>query len=414
MTRSPDSASASLLIEEVLEALDLPRAKPGPGYLERLFTRFNERVPFETASKILRDADISDPRGKPRPPQVFWAEHREWGAGGTCFARVAAFHALLSELGFECRKVLGRVETDRDHAALRMKGDGQEWLCDVGFPLPALLPLSEGEVETAFFPVRLARTPRGFRVELAGGVPEGPRALEVFDSPVTDKEFEECWQRTFRPVSKFLSGVSLRRQFEGRVVSFSRGELRIDDRHSRTRIPILRSRAAVLDEHFGVEAGRLERAFALVGDPEPEISSAEVSVYLEADVSPEEAFDAIASPQGYGRLLEGTAEVEVRETAEGSWRMSLFPPGDAGQLRPNLEEQITPDPAGRALRVRRGREESFYGAESRAGKSYLIRRAILAGPREDLLRNDSLRGRLAGSLAVDLLAWARMLGKGRE
>lgn len=409
MTRSLDSAGFA--IEEVLEALDLARAEPGIGFLQALFTRFNERVPFETVSKILRHADVADPRDKPRRPEVFWAEHLEWGAGGTCFARVAAFHALLSELEFESRKVLGRVEADFDHAALLVKGSGQEWLCDVGFPLPALLLLVEGEVETGFFPVRVARTDRGFRVEFAGGVPEGPRALEIFDSAIADEEFEECWRRTFLPGSRFLTGVSLRRQREGRVVSFSCGELRIDDRHSRTRIPILRSRAAVLDEQFGVDAGRLERAFALVGDPEPEIGSVEVSVYLEADVSPEVALDAIASPQGYGRLMEGMAGVEVLQAAEGSWRILLSPAGDGEGPRANLEEQITPDPVSRRIRVRRGREESSYGAESRAGRTYLIRRAILSGPREDLLRNDSLRGRLAGTLALDLLAWVRMLGK---
>jgi hypothetical protein len=38
-----------------------------------------------------------------------------------------------------------------------------------------------------------------------------------------------------------------------------------------------------------------------------------------------------------------------------------------------------------------------------------VREATLSGRRQDLLRNDSLRGRLAGALAVDLLAWARML-----
>ena len=46
---------------------------------------------------------------------------------------------------------------------------------------------------------------------------------------------------------------------------------------------------------------------------------------------------------------------------------------------------------------------------TRGEKTYLTREAELTGRREDLLRNDSLRGRLAGSLAVDLLAWARML-----
>jgi hypothetical protein len=38
-----------------------------------------------------------------------------------------------------------------------------------------------------------------------------------------------------------------------------------------------------------------------------------------------------------------------------------------------------------------------------------VREAALPGRGEELLRNDSLRGRLAGTLAVDLLAWTRML-----
>ncbi len=403
-------------LEEILEALGLCRAEPGIGFLQALFTRFNERVPFETVSKILRNAQVPDPREKPRRPAIFWAEHLDWGAGGTCFARVAAFQALLSQLGFDCQTVLGKVESDFDHAALLVRTGGSEWICDVGFPLPVVLRTAQREVETALGALALDPTARGYRLKLVGGVPEGPRELEIF----TDEVSAECvwnhWQRTYRPGAKFLSGVSLRRQFEGRVVSFSRGALSIDDLHSRTRIPLLHSRAAVLEEQFGVDREPLARAFALVGDPEPDISSAEVSVYLEADVSPAEAFDAVASPQGYGRLMEGTADVEAAEIPEGGWRIRLAPPALGGLAGPpaGLEEEITADPVGRALRVRRGSAESFYVAESRAGRTYLIRRAILSGPREDLLRNDSLRGRLAGSLALDLLAWARMLAKSRE
>ncbi len=56
-----------------------------------------------------------------------------------------------------------------------------------------------------------------------------------------------------------------------------------------------------------------------------------------------------------------------------------------------------------------GESTSAYRVLGRNEKTYLTREATLSGRREDLLRNDSLRGRLAGSLAVDLLAWARML-----
>jgi hypothetical protein len=74
------------------------------------------------------------------------------------------------------------------------------------------------------------------------------------------------------------------------------------------------------------------------------------------------------------------------------------------------------DPA--ALRIRQERRTaasggvprcSAWSAESRNGKTYLLRELSVATSREDLLRNDSMRGRLAGALALDLLAWARML-----
>ena len=272
--------------DDILESLDLPVAEPGPGYLQALFARFNERVPFETASKIVRNAEVSDPAERPRRPGLFWADHLDSGAGGTCFARVAAFDALLSGLGFTARLALGRVQSDFDHASLLVTLDGEEWICDVGFPLPVLLRSSGGETETPLGAVRVTRGGRGWRVELLEGVPEGPRELEIFAAPVPPEEFGERWRETFRPGSSLLSAVRLRREKEGRTVSFSAGELRVDDLHSRTRIPLAAPRAPVVEEHFGVDRDILDRAFSITGDPEPELSCAQVSVYLESALSP--------------------------------------------------------------------------------------------------------------------------------
>src|SRR5439155_15092051 len=133
--------------DEILEALELPRSEPGLGYLQALFARFNERVPFESASKILRNADVPRLEEKARTPKTFWSDYLASGAGGTCFARVAAFGALLSGLRFVSRFALGRVQADFDHAALRVALDGREWIADVGFPLAALLPGETSETE---------------------------------------------------------------------------------------------------------------------------------------------------------------------------------------------------------------------------------------------------------------------------
>ena len=111
--------------DEILEALDLSRAEPGAGFLEALFSRFNAKVLFENVSKIVRHADVPDPAAKPRTPDVFWKDHLELGAGGTCFARVAAFDALLTALGFRTRRALGRVRNPNDHAALFVQTPGR-------------------------------------------------------------------------------------------------------------------------------------------------------------------------------------------------------------------------------------------------------------------------------------------------
>ena len=396
------------ILEDILEDLELPRAEPGPGYLERLFLRFIERVPFETASKIRRHARVADPVAKPRTPDVFWRERLEEGAGGTCFARVAAFHALLHALGFDVRLALGKVERDADHAALFVRTGGGDWICDVGFPLPALLPARAGRVETGMGPLAVTVTARGFEAVLEEGVPDGPRRLEVFAAAVEPEAFARTWEATFRPTSKFLTAVALRKQLEARTLSFARGALRVDDRHSRTTIPLAAPRSGVLEETFGVAADLLDEAFAIAGDPDPASPDAEVAVYLETSSPADAAWTAVSSPSGYAALYEGVAEAAVEPSGPRAWRASLTIAGGAPVV-----EDVEADDAARVVAVVRESpaSRSSWAIEEKAGTVYLVRRQWLTGPRLDLLRNDSLRGRLAGSLAVDLLGWARLLDR---
>jgi hypothetical protein len=398
--------------EEILDALDLSRAEPGIGFLEALYARFIARVPFESATKILRNAAVADAAEKPRRPATFWRDHLEAGAGGTCFARVAAFGALLTDLGFPARFVLGRVGVDFDHAALLVERDGREWICDAGYPLPAVVPAAPGQYATPRGGLGVRATGRGFSVEFLDEVPEGLRRIEILAASVAEEEFERLWQATFRPDAHFLSGVRLLVERDGRKISFAQGAVRVDDLHSRLSVPLAAPRARRLSEIFGMDQELLARAFALVGDPEPASPEAALTAYLETAASPDEAFGAIATPEDYRALLEGVAHADaVEPTAEG-FRLRLHAPeGAPGE--PGLEEEVTVDRAARRLVVRRRgaatTSRSSFRAETREGRTYLIREALFEGPREDLLRNDGLRGRLAGSLAVDLLAWARRL-----
>ncbi len=398
--------------DEILEALDLSRAEPGVGFLEALFARFNAKVPFENASKIVRNAEVADANARPRTPDVFWRDHLSLGTGGTCFARVAAFEALLTALGFRSRRILGRVQRDDDHAALLVETAAGPSIVDVGFPLPAILPARAGAAATAQGELAVAETPRGFRIEFTEGVPEGPRAIEVFAAEVSDQRFVALWRDTFRAGAQFLGEVCLRRDLGNRILSFAGGELRIDDLHSRLRLPIVEAPEAALSEHFGIDPRVLELAFAEVGRPAPAVEEATLTAYLETRALPAEAFEAIATREGYRNLVGGVAEVIGEAGLPGGFRLTLAPPSGGGAAA-TIEEEVTADPAAQRISVlRRHGASAFhssYAALSRAGKTYLVREATLPGRRDELLRNDSLRGRFAGTLAVDLLAWARML-----
>jgi N-acetyltransferase len=400
-------------VEEILEVLDLSRAEPGSGFLEALFARFNARVPFENASKIVRDAKIASPEEKPRAPDLFWQEHLELGTGGTCFERVAAFGALLDAIGFRTRRLLGRVERDFDHAAVLVETPAGDVLADVGFPLPVLIPASGGRIETAVVDVDASPTPRGLRVGLSGGVPEGPRELEVFLDEVTEERYRDLWRSTFAPRSRFLRSVTLRKDVGNRVVSFAGGVLRVDDRHSRLAIPLVSSRAQMLSDVFGVEKELLENALAITRDPSPAMSEATLTAYLETERSAEDAYAAIATAPGYRRLLEGVADVAAEEPTASGFRFELAAPG-APAGSPRLVEEVAAEKDRKRLsmtrRIGETTQRSSFRAEARGETTWLMREMTLSGSREDLLRNDALRGRLAGTLAVDLLAWSRLLG----
>jgi hypothetical protein len=397
--------------EEILEALDLSRAEPGAGYLEALFARFNARVPFENISKIVRNADVPDPDARPRTPEIFWADHLALGTGGTCYARVAAFGTLLEQLGFRVRRVLGRVRQPDDHAALLVESGTEDKIADVGFPLSALLPASPGFVETSTAGLRVsAPDPSAFDVEFEGGVPDGPRSLRIGTATAPPEQYLELWRRSFRPGAILLKNVTLRRDLGNRILAFTRGEVRVDDLCSRLTVPLGAARAPAIARLFDVDEALVARGLSIAGDPEPAAPDAKLTAYFESDAAPERAYAAIASREGYARLLRGVAEVEHLGAAPGGFRVSLSAGGDAPA---RLEEDVAPDPSSLRVDVVRrsesGRQLSAFQVRELEGRTWLTREATLAGPREDLLRNDSLRGRLAGTLAVDLLAWSRLL-----
>jgi hypothetical protein len=253
----------------------------------------------------------------------------------------------------------------------------------------------------------VTETPRGWAIAIEDGIPEGTRGIELFRARVAPEEFQTLWEKTFRPGAPFLQGVQVRKDLGARSVAFTQGEIRIDDRHSRTRIPLARPRTPALAEIFGVDAALLDDAFAIAGDPESDLDSPEVAVSIEAPdgAGADASWNAIRSPDAWRRLHQGMGDVAIETRGPSAWTVRVAPPPGGTEDA----QEADADEKQRRVRVRRSTQISFWEVSEREGRVWLTRRAILDGPRLDLLRNDSMRGRLAGILALDLLAWSRKI-----
>ena len=134
------------LREQVLDRLGLP----GPPRtdlegLAALYGAWCARVPFDNVRKMI--ALRSRPDG-PLPglgAQDFFEQWLAHGAGGTCWPTSNALFELARALGFEARRVAGSM---RDlgvvnHASVKVRADGREWLVDSSQLTNVPLPLDD-------------------------------------------------------------------------------------------------------------------------------------------------------------------------------------------------------------------------------------------------------------------------------
>lgn len=389
-------------VEEILEGLGIVARLPDARFLFDLFDAFYRVVPFESASKIVRNADVADLAEKPRVPGIFWADHLAFGTGGTCFARVAAFAALAEALGFRPARILGGITVPRSHAALLFALDGRTWLVDAGYPLPEPVALETAPRDTPIGSWELTVSAETARLRFVSG-PEYGRTIDFSLAPCSDDEFRGRWEASFTRPSTFLQDVVIRKPDGHRVLRFFRGSVDVMDAHSRARIPLAPPRAGKLAGLFGIEEEIVGRSLAIAGDREPERPAARIETWSEGPES-EGRFAALATPEGYRRYLSGLGSAVLEERGPGIWRAVIRP--DEGEP---VVEEIELHAADALLRVRRsaGLADSGFAIDRSAGAPRLVRFADLPDAREEFLRTDAGRGRIAGILAMDLLALSR-------
>jgi hypothetical protein len=202
----------------------------------------------------------------------------------------------------------------------------------------------------------------------------------------------------------FLSDVVIRRETGDRVLRFHRGEIQVSDAASRTRIPLRGERAEKLSEIFEIDRKLLGRALELTGDPDPAREAARIEVFREGEDA-EELLGAIARPDGYRRFAEGLGTVEVRPTGERTFEARIAPErGDPAV------ERVRYEPEQKLLTIERevGLRRTGFQVETTEFGPRLVRFADLPDAREEFLRSDFGRARIAAVLAMDLAALSRL------
>ena len=209
------------LLDRVLESWGLAaHAPPTLDTLNALHSAYLTRVPFENATKLIKAARAGSARGAIRGPVEFWEEYLRWGSGGTCFAATNAYQFLLRYVGFSSRPVFCQLPaTDPDaHSALLVTVGEQPVLVDVGYALPAPLPLPGGTAlrrATPFYDLEIRTGPQGEYLVFSED-DRGSRFRYRFTlRDVADAEYSRAWRSTFRPDAPYMGRLALGRFKDG-------------------------------------------------------------------------------------------------------------------------------------------------------------------------------------------------------
>jgi len=198
--------------------------------LDLLHAACLRRVPFENLTKIMHRASASSIEAARRQAPIFWKEHLDFGAGGTCFSTTEAFGGLLAAVDLDVRPVFCHLPAERRHAhvALLVETENGPRLCDTGYALAAPMPV----------PGRLAvrRKTRHYDMELRPGVDgehllfiddwKGRRFRYQFrDADVTLADWLGAWDDSLAPNAVYMNRLAL-----GRFGAAVRWILHPDDR----------------------------------------------------------------------------------------------------------------------------------------------------------------------------------------
>jgi arylamine N-acetyltransferase len=215
-------------LHRYLALLDLEPEQPSIQALARLTRSHLLRVPFENVTSLLRRA--AQPEG-PVPALDHASVLDAWErgtSGGLCFEVAAMLSRLLPALGYETKRVLGRITFPASHQAIVVTLAGRDYLVDLGCGAPLFEPIPlEGVQE-----VHRAGLSYRFRLEDGGAVAVQDRLLEGHWQPfcyydlaeATPRDCDAGYQRHHQPPESWVvSSLTLVRCREDEVLQLRDG-----------------------------------------------------------------------------------------------------------------------------------------------------------------------------------------------
>lgn len=217
------------LARRVLRHFGLPRElPPSLNTLRLLLQRYTRTVPWESASRIVRRAQYADVADYALLGAAFWASHFEQGTGGTCYESNYAFFALLRRIGFAGYLTINDMGSAIGcHSAIVLLLDGRKHLVDVGFPLHAILPLSDERESTVDSPFMryMAKPLAESRYEIWRDTPRDQTVFHLNDVPVGAADYRSATRHDYRhDGGQFLNEVVIHKAVDEQLWRFNSDE----------------------------------------------------------------------------------------------------------------------------------------------------------------------------------------------
>lgn len=197
-----------------------PRA-PDLATLDALMKAHAGSVPFE-------NLDVQLGRRTGLDPQAIFAKLVGARRGGWCYEQNGLFGRVLTELGFEVRRlccgVLRAINGDAalgNHLALMVTLEGKPWLVDVGFggSQAGPIPLAAGEHAHPPYAIALTQADGYWRL-IEWIEPDKPFSFDFRDGPADEALFAaKCAELQDNPESVFVQNLVVQQRRGARHLS---------------------------------------------------------------------------------------------------------------------------------------------------------------------------------------------------